>query len=523
MDSSYSPSWEQVMQVAVTCQSITDVEVDALTVPVFEGEKELKGSAAAVDQAMGGALGTLLQGADIAGKPGESAVLYPAGALKARRVVVVGLGKSEDLTVERCRQASGRAARKAQKQGAQSLASSPIGVESGRITPEAAAQASVEGVLMGAYQPKSHKTEAKTIQPITRMTLIAPEEEGLERIEEGVRTGQIFSDAVCTARDLVNQPANHLTPVLLADVARAIAVKEGLTCRVMDKEEMGELKMDAFLSVAKGSKEPPQFIVLEYDGVNDESRTETKEKPVVLVGKGITFDSGGISLKPRAHLEEMKTDMAGAAVVIAVLQAVTRLGLPLKVVALAPACENMPSGGASKPGDVVTAMNGKTIEIVNTDAEGRIILADALCYAARYKPAVVIDVATLTGACVVALGENVAAGIFSPHDDLCERLIASGEFNGEKCWRLPLYEAYKEKIMSDTADIKNTGGRLGGIGASAVFLQEFVTYPWAHIDIAGMALGKNDSPYIPKGGTGFGVRTLLTYLLRYPDQKILTP
>jgi leucyl aminopeptidase len=297
-----------------------------------------------------------------------------------------------------------------------------------------------------------------------------------------------------------------MRPSHLADVAKAVALNEGLKCEVLGREEIAEFKMGAFMGVAKGSREEPKFIILEHAG-------KEGAPTVVLVGKGITFDSGGISLKSREHMEEMKTDMAGAAAVIAAMQGVARLDLPLHVIGLAPAAENLPSGDALKPGDVITAMNGKSIEVINTDAEGRLILADALSYAARYKPDAVIDIATLTGACVIALGEEVAGGIFSTEDALCERLVAAGEVNGEKLWRLPLYKEYKDRIKSDVADMKNTGGRYGGVGTAAWLLKEFTSYPWAHLDIAGMALAKTDSPYIPKGGTGFGVRTLLSYLV----------
>jgi leucyl aminopeptidase len=258
------------------------------------------------------------------------------------------------------------------------------------------------------------------------------------------------------------------------------------------------------LGVTRGSDEPPQFIILEHK--------PDAGQPVVFVGKGITFDSGGISIKPSERMEDMKSDMAGAAAVIGAMQAVAQLDLPLHVVGLAPACENLPSGHAYKPGDVLEAMNGKTIEVISTDAEGRLILADALCYAARYNPTAVMDLATLTGACVVALGKMVAAGIFSNDDALSTKLREAGACAGEKLWPLPLYEEYKDTIKSEVADMKNSGGRQGGVGTSAIFLKEFASYPWAHLDIAPMALSDSIGPYTPKGATGFGVRTLVEFL-----------
>jgi leucyl aminopeptidase len=295
-----------------------------------------------------------------------------------------------------------------------------------------------------------------------------------------------------------------MTPHSLAQAAQDMAAKNGLKCEVFNVGQISELGMGAMLGVTKGSDEPPQFIVLEHK--------PDAGQPVILVGKGITFDSGGISLKPGEGMGAMKGDMAGAAAVIGAMQAVAQLDLPLHVVALAPACENLPSGHAYKPGDVLKAMNGKTIEVISTDAEGRLILADALCYADRYKPSAVIDLATLTGACVVALGENVAAGIFSNDDALSAKVREAGAKAGEKLWPLPLYEEYKDKIKSEVADMKNTGGRSGGVGTSAIFLKEFTSYPWAHLDIAPMEADDKGGPYQPKGATGFGVRTLVEFL-----------
>ncbi len=499
------------MRIFATDQPLNAVETDALIIPVFQKEKELWPPARDVDTALKGAVSTLFELRDLRGRRNETAVLYPAGAIPARRVVVVGLGKEGEITPDHCRQAAGTAARRAYSQGARTLAVAPPSPEALGLTLEAVTRATVEGMLMGLYKAKNHKTSSLDEVAVSEASILIPEGENHEVVERGLQTGQIFADAACTARDLVNQPGNHMTPALLADVARAISVSEKLSCEVLEAQALEQLNMGALLGVAKGSTEPPKFIILQYNA--DHSEEEKKKPCFVLVGKGVTFDSGGISLKSKENMDKMKTDMAGAAAVIAVLQGVARLGLPFHVVALAPACENLPSGAACKPGDVLEAMNGKTIEVVNTDAEGRLILADALCYAERFKPEVVIDVATLTGACVMALGEEVAAGLFATDEELSGSLVAAGGFNGEKLWPMPLFDEYRDKIRSEIADMKNTGGRYGGVGSAAVFLKEFVSYPWAHIDIAGMATVKKDTPYIPRGGTGFAVRTILSFLM----------
>ncbi len=308
------------------------------------------------------------------------------------------------------------------------------------------------------------------------------------------------------ARDLVNRPPNVATPTHLAEVARAIAEAHGLGVTVGDRAWAAERNMGAYLAVAQGAGEPPMFIVLEHNGERADLPT------VVLVGKGITFDTGGISIKPSERMGDMKSDMGGAAAVLGAMEVVGRLDLPLRVIGITPCTENMPDATAYRPADVITASNGKTIEIISTDAEGRMVLADALVHAAQYQPAVVIDLATLTGACVVALGAGVAAGLFCNDDGLRDRLLAAAEASHERIWPLPLYEDYRRTINSDVADMKNSGGRFGGVGTSAVFLREFTSYPWAHLDIAGMALADKASDLAPAGGTGFGVRLLVDYL-----------
>ncbi|MEJ2209370.1 MAG: leucyl aminopeptidase, partial [Anaerolineae bacterium] len=344
-------------------------------------------------------------------------------------------------------------------------------------------------------------------------TLVEYDPDQAEAVEAGALAGLIVAEAACLARDLVNRPANYATPTDLAEVAMEIAAEfDNMRCQVLSEEDADELGMGAFLGVAQGSEEEAAFIILEHNPGREDLDT------VVLVGKGITFDTGGISLKPAENMDRMRGDMGGGAAVLATMYAVGELELPLHVVGLVPATENMPGGRAYKPGDVLMALNGKTIEVLNTDAEGRLILADALAYAARFEPQAVVDLATLTGACVIALGRGVAAGLFSNDDDLTAHLLAAAEDSGERLWRLPLYDDYLATLKSLTADLSNTGGRYGGVGASAMFLQQFAEgYPWAHLDIAGMSFeDRPNSPQRPahlqKGATGFGVRLLLQFL-----------
>jgi leucyl aminopeptidase len=489
------------MDIQAISGRIQDIKADAIIVSLLEWEqmdKPLTGAVGVLDQALSGAIKAIVAGGDLKGKLNQTAVLYPRGIIPAQRVIVVGLGKPQELTLDKVRQAAGTAAQKARDLGAKSIATITLGAGGGGLDSLAAAQATVEGVILSLYEFRAHKSAPAEHGAVESATLVESDPARLAVVQEGARVGRILAEATNFTRDLVNQPSNHMTPHALADAARDMAARNHLKCEALNLEQMAELGMGAFMGVTRGSDEPPQFIILEHK--------PGAGQPVIFVGKGITFDSGGISIKPSEHMEEMKGDMAGAAAVIGAMQAVAQLDLPQHVVALAPACENLPSGHAYKPGDVLKAMNGKTIEIISTDAEGRLILADALCYADRYHPAAVIDLATLTGACVVALGDRVAAGLFSTDESLSAKLREAGAKVGEKLWPLPLYEEYKDKIKSEVADMKNSGGRQSGVGSSAIFLKEFTSYPWAHLDIAPMSLGD-------KGiATGFGVRTLVEFL-----------
>ncbi len=496
------------MKINVTHGDIGEQQTDAIILNLFEGITAPSGATAAIDKALGGAIRDLVAGGDFTGKAKTTAVLYARGALPAPRIILVGLGKQDRFNPDKVREAGAAAAQKAHSLGAKRAATVVHGAGAGGLMPDRAAQAVVEGALLGLYEFRELKTE-EAGPPLEELTLVEFDAGKIALVEAGARAGQVIAESANFTRDLVNQPPNICTPEYMAAKAEQIAAAYGLAYKALDIGQMRELGMGALLAVTSASHNSPRFIVLEYrpPGAAD-------APPVVLVGKGITFDSGGLSIKTAADMPEMKTDMAGGAAVLGTMRAVAELKLPRPVVGLVPATENVIGGSGFRPADVLRASNGKTIEIISTDAEGRLILADALVYAGRYKPAAVIDLATLTGACVVALGENMAAGMFGNDDGLMERIRRASEASGERVWPLPLYEEYRERINSDVADMKNsTGNRYAGIGVSAAFLKEFAEgYAWTHLDIAPTAyLNKADSPW-PKGATGFGVRLLVEML-----------
>jgi leucyl aminopeptidase len=498
------------MELKVKTGKLKEEAVEVLVVNTYE--KEVAGSAKTVDEALGGLIQRLMEAGDFKGKLNEIAWLYPWGeGIAAKRLLLVGLGKREELSLDKIREAAGTAAWEISGKGLKSFTTSLYGVGVLPYPLEILAQALVEGSLLSLYkfdQYKSKKENDESGKGLEQMTVLSEEAEEFSKIEEGIRIGQIVSEATNFARDLSNHPANVATPTMLAEQAEKMAREMGLNCRILSKPEMEELKMGALLAVARGSQEPAKFIILEHNAEKKDMDT------IVLVGKGVTFDSGGISLKPAEGMDAMKMDMSGGAAVIATLKCAAALNLPLKVVGLVPATENLPSGSATKPGDIVTASSGTTIEILNTDAEGRLILADALTYAKRYNPRAVIDLATLTGACVVALG-HIACAMLGNNRELMEKVRAASELSGERLWELPLWEDYKELIKGDLADIKNTAGREGGTITGAAFLSRFTEdYPWVHLDIAGTAwTGKGiKKVYLPKGATGFGVRLLVQFL-----------
>lgn len=502
------------MNIQVTQGNITASPADTIIVNLFAGVTTPSGGTGAVDQALSGAIRELIAQGDFKGNSGEVAVVYPRGTIAAKRVLVVGLGKAEKFDLEAVRLAAATAIKQAQKLNSQQVATIVHGAGVGNLPAAAAAQATVEGSLLALYQyaAAKQKKENGSNNKIQSLTLVEFDESKLADIQAGADAAQAIVAGVNIARDLVNMPPNIATPSKMAEVAQEIAAAHKLAITVGDRAWAAEHKMGAFLAVAQGAGEAPKFIILEHNG--DRSDLET----VVLVGKGITFDTGGISIKPSERMEAMKSDMGGAAAVLGAMKAIAALNLPLRVIGITPCTENMPDANAYRPADVITASNGKTIEIISTDAEGRMVLADALVYAERYNPKAVVDLATLTGACMVALGTNIAAGLFASDDWLRDKLLAAGQTSHERLWPLPLWPDYRKLIDSDVADMKNTGGRMGGVATSAVFLQEFVNYPWAHLDIAGMALSEGKQAHTPRGGTGYGVRLLVEWLRNWASE-----
>ena len=501
------------MKIRIAKQPVDLIRDEIIAAGIFEGSKRLGTAAARINKHTAGMIKDILASGDFTGKLYQTMLLYVKKGLKTNRVLLVGLGKEDEFTPERLRGATASAANRVRDLGLKKFVC-PLGFAHVRgLKPGGKARACVEGMLLGLYRFDEFKSKKATEQDrLGTCTILVDENDALNEVRAGVKEGRIIAEATCMVRSMVARPGNSATPTYLAGTARSIARREGLKCSVLDARSAKKMGMGAFLGVARGSDEPARFIVLEYVPVKTKAG-----KPIVVVGKAITFDSGGISLKPANNMEEMKTDMAGGAAVLGILQACARLKIPRRVVGIVPATENLPSGSALKPGDVITAMSGKTIEIISTDAEGRLILADALTYAHRFKPDAIIDMATLTGACIIALGNDVS-GMMGTDERLISCLKAAGEATGDRVWQLPLYEQYGELIKSDIADIKNVGGRPAGTITAGYFLKEFVgEVPWVHIDIAGTAWTKTNKPCAPKGATGAGVRLIIEMLRRWQD------
>ncbi|MER2600311.1 MAG: leucyl aminopeptidase [Caldilineales bacterium] len=504
------------MQITVTHQSITEAAGDMLVLGLFEDAATPAGALAAADAALNGIISQALTAGDVSGKLGETWWLPTGGLLPAPRLLLTGLGRQAELTSVRVFKAAAAAAKAARGLGIRRLISVAHGAGQGGLTPQQAAQAVAEGTLHGAYRFHTYKRDlnARDRTPLEALTIVETDQARLAALRTGAQIGAVTGAATNWARDLVNEPANYLTPRELARRVQAEAEAAGVAVQVLDEAAMAKLGAGSFLGIARGSDEEAQFIVLDYAPAGaDELPT------VALVGKGITFDTGGISIKPTENMWKMKDDMGGAAAVAAAVLAAARLQLPVHAVGLIPATENMPGGDAIKPSDVVTAINGKTMEVISTDAEGRQVLADALCYAARYNPDAVVDIATLTGSIGIALGLDMA-GLFCDDADLQARLMAASERSGDLLWPMPLYKPYRRLINSEVADMKNSGGRYGGAIIGALFLQEFAgDQPWAHLDIAGPVLTDENTPFAVRGATGFGARLLLELLHGYAGER----
>lgn len=449
-----------------------------------------------------------LSDGDFSGKSGETALLYADGVLSAPRLLLVGLGEESSFTLGKLRRAAATVARRARKLKVEEVAFTPRAPQDSDL--EGTFRAAAEGAALSLYRFIRYKTSGEDSvnegeDHPAKFSLILESSGDEDAASRGVDVGTKLAAATSIARDLANEPSNTATPEYLADRASEIAARHSMEVTVLDRAGIEAEGLTGLSTVGRSASNEPRFIVMEHRKGGDTA-------PIVLIGKAVTFDSGGISIKPSGGMEEMKFDMSGGAAVIGAMEAVGALDLPLNVVALVPSTENLPGGDAFKPGDVLRMRSGKTVEILSTDAEGRLILADALTYAARYEPAAVIDCATLTGACLVALGHH-AAGLMGNDEDLIAEVKAAGDKVGERAWPLPLFEEYTEQIKGDTADIKNTGGRFGGALTAGAFLKEFAEFPWAHLDIAGTAYSNKGSAYATKGASGVPARLLLEFLL----------
>ena len=485
--------------------ALAQIETPLLAIALVQGSSVVA-SLSELDRATGGIVARAITSGDFKGKRDDTTLLYPSG-IKAQRVLLVGLGKAGDVTRNSIRRAAAIAAKRARGLGARQFAFAVAVEARNGVAAGDLGQVIVEGAAQGAWTFTELKAASDDPKPDLETVAVVSDQKEEKAIAAGERLGEAIAAGHYLTRYLQMQPGNVCTPSYLADRAKELADQYGFKLTVLDRAKLAQEGMGALLAVAQGSAQEPRLIVLEYRGSGDAA-------PIALIGKGVTFDSGGISIKPAQNMEDMKYDMSGAAAVLGTFEALGRFKPKINVVGIVPATENLPSGTAVKPGDVVKSHLGKTIEIVNTDAEGRLILCDALSYVRRFKPAAVIDIATLTGAVVVALGQ-VAIGAMANDDALAAEVREAGERAGERCWPLPLWDEYRDLLKSDIADVKNSGGRGAGSIAGGWFLREFVEgFPWVHLDIAGTAYTDGEAPHQAKGPTAVGVRLFSEFILK---------
>jgi leucyl aminopeptidase len=495
------------MNTNLSSSAPSQLETDCLVAVVLDrGEKDKPSpSVECADAAVREAARDVIASGEVTAKSFETTLLHRPAGLKAKRLLLLGGGKAKSFSITELRKLAGAAVRTLK---GKSLRTFAFALPEEAINAAEGVRAIVEGAFIGNFDPGYYKSDRKDKdkdQKIDDVTIIVPGDS--KALENAMQTGRIVAESQNFARDLINEPSNRMTPTILAERAKAMAADVGLKCEILDGDKIRQLKMGAFWGVAQGSDEPPALIVLRY-----EPKDAAKDVHLGLVGKGVTFDTGGISIKPADGMEKMKYDMAGAATMIAAMRAIALLKPKVKVTAIICATENMPSGKAQKPGDVQIAMSGKSIEIINTDAEGRLILADGLSYARHLGCTHLVDAATLTGAVVVALG-YVNAGIFASDDEMYERFDKANQQAGEKMWRLPLDDEYKENLKSNIADMVNAGSRYGGAIFAAMFLKEFAEdTPWIHLDIAGTAWMEDNKPWIAKGPSGIALRSLVEFV-----------
>jgi len=496
------------VQITLETQPYAALETDALASYLFEEPDPVQGRIAEIDHAAGGLLRRLVSSGEVTGKPLEMTLVHRPAGLKASRLLLVGAGKREKFDGATLRKIAGAALRYLKSRSVQRIA---FLVRESDVT-EDAAQAITEGALAANFEPDKYKTDKKNDKCVDSFLLAGYSDKERLAAEKGLSRGQIIAEAQNFTRELVNEPSNKLTPTLLAEKAEAMAKEAGLAVEILDEKRIADLKMGALLSVAQGSVEPPRMIIITYTPANAKPGS-----PVIgLVGKAVTFDTGGISIKPADGMEKMKYDMAGGATMIGVLRALAALKPSVKVICVVPSTENMPGGRAQKPGDIQTAMSGKTIEVLNTDAEGRLILADGVYYAKQLGATYLVDAATLTGAIVVALA-NINVGVFGSDQAWTDKLLASAKAVGEKMWQMPLDDDYREFIKGTVADIQNIGsGKGGGAITGAMFIKEFAgDTPWIHLDIAGTAWNDDAKPWLAKGPTGVALRTLVHLVMSF--------
>ncbi len=502
------------MEIKAITGDITKSESQAIILGYYEDAGQLENELAKVDEALGGSIYRLIKQGEIKGKYKEITLLYTLGKLPFAKVIILGLGKKAELNPDKIRVVVAEVCKFLKQKNTEKIDTALLGRDTGRFGVEVLVQSMAEGALLGTYTFRKHMTRPAEGNEIKELRIVNSDPGIFNALEKGCSNGRINAEAVILARDMVNEPSNKLSPADMAEIAGQISKRHNLNIKVIEREEMQTLGMGGLLGVSQGTQQPPKFIVLTYKG------RESDELDIALIGKGITFDSGGISIKPSENMGDMKGDMAGGASVMGAISAIAEYKPAINVAAIIPATENMPSGTALKPGDVITLMNGKTAEIISTDAEGRLILADALSYAHKIGSKRMVDVATLTGACSVALG-NVCTGAFTNSQELVDQVIAAGRDAGECIWQMPMNEEYKEQNQSNVADVKNTGGRLAGAITAACFLSEFVeTTPWVHLDIAGTSMLDKDRGYQIKGATGIMVRTLINLVLSLAEKHL---
>jgi leucyl aminopeptidase len=498
------------MKINVSDTAITEVAVDVLAIPIFDDEDFSAGPLANIDTKLDGALTQMKAWKELSGKTYSSAFIPSAGRIAAVRIMTIGCGKRDDFDATIIRQVASAAARQ--------LSAHPVKTVAfalpGQMGAELEVRGAVEGFIKGTYKFDKYMSAEKGDQDKTEIESLTVITAANATIDQSIRLGQLVGEAFNYARGLVDEPPTRRTPTDLANAAKALGGQYGLEMEVFGPDELEKMGAEALLGVARGSAEPARLIVLRHRGAPGDPRM------LAIIGKGITFDSGGLNLKPGNYMENMKSDMSGAAAVLGAMQVIGELKPAVNVLGVIPATENMPGGRATKPGDVLRAMNGKTMEVDNTDAEGRIILADAVAYAQKLGATHIVDLATLTGACVIALGDNIA-GLLGAPQGWVDQVWASARATGERLWQLPLPPDYRDLIKSEVADVKNTGGRAGGTITGAMFIQHFIDdgVAWAHLDIAGPAYSDKNRPYQPVGATGVGVALLVDLALGFGGSK----